>query len=455
MNSAFIDLPKLLKWALLHRDAFPGDIDEALLASVVRSTPIDSTTLRTLITARLGCADVITKGAVLCNLLEDAEDSNVQLEAGINFTAALRFAAEESSHSALEAVDAYTRISTTITSARWTTKALVASVKHIKDTKEATQQRILRRMLGYPLRALYAGIPEDTIATSTTEEFGMYCPHTWVTKGQLISMEDDRRYTAEYISRIYCFHAEEYLQEFLEHPEVYVNSGTAVTLPSTLPNRMTEEEVASATFELFGCCPVTLYDTKNNVGLKGAAEPKATKGSLFVEYGGKYFAILDEACMERFLRQPWVYVDNAVLPMPHKLPMDPAVIKEKSPSEYITRTMYDGVARALISVADVRPKFPGLTAEESVRKYIALHLKAFNPDNSPIAAKQYMANFEEFSQIATLYKTVGNTPPSDVDGLERFNNACELWDAVQDKPTMYEKYQYLREVHADPEGTKE
>ena len=66
-----------------------------------------------------------------------------------------------------------------------------------------------------------------------------------------------------------------------------------------------------------------------------------------------------------------------------------------------------------------------------------------------------MANFEEFSQIATLYKTVGNTPPSDVDGLERFNNACELWDAVQDKPTMYEKYQYLREVHADPEGTKE
>ena len=454
IGATFIDLPKLLKWSLLHRDALPGVVDEDLVAALLHNAPIDPTKIQTALTTRLGCADVLTNGAVVCNLLKDASDAEAQLHNGIKFTAALCFADEgdaEVHNAAIDTIEAHSRIAFAVESPRWSTKALVDAVQHVKHTKEAAQRLISRRQLGYPLRAHLAGIPEKTLFASTTQEFGMYCPYTWANNGELISMDNDRRFTAEFLGRVYCFSAESYLAEFLEHPEVYAGTASTATLPSILPNRKSAEEAASQTVELFGCCPVTLYDTRKQLGLKGVAEPKAVKGELFVEYGGKHYAIFDEPAMERFLRQPWIFVDNAVLPLPHKLPMEPEVIRAKSPSEYITRTMYDGVAKALISVAEVRPKFPGLSAEETVRKYISLHLKAFNPDNTATAAQQYKANFEEFKQIATLYNTVGNTPPSDTNGLERFNSACELWDAVQSNPNIYEKFQYLRETHADPE----
>jgi hypothetical protein len=135
------------------------------------------------------------------------------------------------------------------------------------------------------------------------------------------------------------------------------------------------------------------------------------------------------------------------LPAADKLPFDESTLSTASPELYITRTIKEATARAMLAVCRVRPKYPGLTAAESAWKYIALYLKANNPKNSAVAARQYQHNFEQFAKEAVLYKTITTEPPTEEEGLATFHELCASWDRVQDVPDLYKSYIHLRKDH--------
>ena len=144
--------------------------------------------------------------------------------------------------------------------------------------------------------------------------------------------------------------------------------------------------------------------------MRGRRQPVAKKGSLdfVVDYGGQKYAMLSEEHQRRFLRRPWQYVEGAALPAVLRRPLPkgatPSTIADAE--EYLQRQLYDPVAQALLAVGRERPIYPGLSAEESALKYVALYLKAHrDPDTvSAFEAASYKASFELFHQRATLYR---------------------------------------------------
>ncbi|EAN94080.1 hypothetical protein, conserved, partial [Trypanosoma cruzi] len=96
------------------------------------------------------------------------------------------------------------------------------------------------------------------------------------------------------------------------------------------------------------------------------------------------------------------------------------------------RILYDPVAYALIAVAKARPKYPGLSLEESALKFMALHMKCFNEKNTAIQAEQYKANFEKFLKRATLYRSMTEAS-EDVVKEEEFLKLCREWEMASDK----------------------
>ncbi|KAH9578217.1 hypothetical protein LSM04_008399 [Trypanosoma melophagium] len=254
-----------------------------------------------------------------------------------------------------------------------------------------------------------------------------FCPYSWSLKGDLVDQSKNRCYGAVYLGNYYFFSTEEFLKRFLLHPaEVTVSPGLK-PLPDALPSRVPPNSTYK--LELLGCCPVTLYDTRNNKGLRGVLEPVAKKGDIncIVEYKGLYYALLDEAALERFLLRPWQYIEGAKLPPSRKVPLaEGQTMLTIGEEEYMRRNLYDPVARALIAVAESRPKYPGLSLEESALKFMALHMKCFNDKNTTIQAENYKNNFEVFRKRATLYRTMTEVSQEDTRS-ERYSELSSEW----------------------------
>jgi len=202
---------------------------------------------------------------------------------------------------------------------------------------------------------------------------------------------------------------------------------------------------------------VTLYETRDNKGLKGVTEPKAVLGSPehIVQYAGKKYALADADAVAKFLRQPWVFVDGAVLPLAHRMPFNKEDVKSQSTELYIKRMLYERTARAMLAVAEARPKFPGLSPLESALKYVALHLKAHNEENTEHRQRCYEGGFRAFAERATLYKDIGLQAPEDEAELAEFRRRCEVWDDVQDHPDCWRAYQHPAALTSPPEPAAE
>nr|CCC51814.1 conserved hypothetical protein, fragment [Trypanosoma vivax Y486] len=233
---------------------------------------------------------------------------------------------------------------------------------------------------------------------------------------------------ALFCGRLYFFDTD---AAFLLQPcEIAFPSGSQL-LPQTIPVRT--DLAAGCALELEGCCPVLLYDTRENRGLRGVLEPVARKGDLkcVVEYDGRYYALLDEGSLERFLMRPWQYIGGAQLPPSRKVPLpEGKTMKSVPEEEFIRRALYDSVAHALIAVAKARPMYLGLSVEESALKYIALHMKSFNSKNTAIQAEQYKNNFEVFDKRSTLYRTLVEAADNPSQN-KTFVSLCKEWDAMR------------------------
>lgn len=173
---------------------------------------------------------------------------------------------------------------------------------------------------------------------------------------------------------------------------------------------------------LCGCCAVCLYDSRHRRGLRGVVEPVARRGraDCVVRYAGRRYAMHSDKHVERFMRRPWLFREGGEtgvrLPDPLKCPLtqrerDTQLLRPSeeggmAESEYIRRTLYESVAQAMLAVSRARPRYPGLSAEESALKFMALYMKAHHPGHGAVAAAQYREAFELFQRRAQLPRRV-------------------------------------------------
>ncbi|CUE70406.1 Hypothetical protein, putative [Bodo saltans] len=463
-GSVFINVPKLLQWALLNVSSL-GELAEEARRSLVTGQAASEAAVCELLRCRLTCADVQKNGAVLNNLPRTASQVNSLMDDGLRISKCFTFGEDSKIlSSVVDAIYARTRVIATITEEPFTMASLRQMVRSVRLCDLKQRKLVLAKQLGFPSPTVYTPLLETVLAANRSQ-YKSYCPYMWCRYQQLVEDPSNRKLIAEYLGKYFCFSSTEFFVEFLQHPEIVSGESLAygcgeaqtatLELPSVLPTHLTEEDAKSirgnVTLELAGCCPVVLYDTRMNVGLRGVTEPTAVPGDVerfLVKYDGKYYAIKNQENTERFLRQPWVFAKFAVLPAAEKLPFDRSTLKGISNELYAGRTMREAAARAMLAVCRERPKYPGLTLEESALKFMALYIKAHNDNNSDIASQQYNHNYRQFATEATLYKTIKTEAPEDAEGQRVFHELCNSWDRVQDEPEGYRAYVHLQQDHA-------
>jgi YHS domain-containing protein len=463
-GSVYINAPKLLQWALLNVSSL-GPLSEEARRALVTGQPASDAAMCELLHCRLTCADVQMRGAVLNNLPRTVTQVNSLMDGGLRISKCFTFGEDAPIlRSVVDAIYARTRVMEAITEEPYTMASLRQMVQSVRLCELKQRKLVLSKELGFPSPTVYTPLLETVLAANRSQ-YKSYCPYMWCRHQQLVEDPSNRKLVAEYLGKYFCFSSLEFFKEFLQHPEIVSGESLAygcgeaqtatLELPSVLPTHLTQEDATSIngtiSLELAGCCPVVLYDTRMNVGLRGVTEPTAVPGDaerFLVKYDGKYYAIKNQEHTERFLRQPWVFAKFAVLPAAEKLPFDRSTLKGISNELYAGRTMREAAARAMLAVCRERPKYPGLTLEESALKFMALYIKAHNDANSEIASQQYQHNYSQFATEATLYKTIKTEAPDDAEGQREFHVLCNSWDRVQDEPQGYRAYIHLQQDHA-------
>ncbi|KEG14677.1 hypothetical protein DQ04_00351140 [Trypanosoma grayi] len=426
LNYLFVSLPKLLSWAAAHAPLL--SLSRHTINAVL-SGSVDDILVAQLLGHRLNAADARRRGVVLLNLPRTRDQYCLLTAWGLRIDKVFQFD------------DIYTDVTTLIKSTATVTtsisapRASIAAIVEITECVDACGvnegRAALSRARGFPMsmdNTYHTFLDVKTHLSS----YQWFCPYGWSMGENLLDQSSSRRHGAFYLGMYYFFSSDAFLQRFLLCPAEVTGPPGLKPLPNALPMRV--QPGAEYPLELLGCCPVTLYDTRNNRGLRGVLEPLAKKGDpkCIVVYDGRYYALLDEAMVERFLMRPWQYIEGASLPPQRKQPLpEGQALSTIDEENFMRRVLYDPVARALIAVAEARPKYPGLSLEESALKFMALHMKCFNDKCTPIQAEQYKANFEIFQKRATLYKTMTEASEDMVHG-EGFSDLCCEWEKATD-----------------------
>lgn len=423
LNWIYLSLPKLLSWSAVNASLL--SLSRKAIDAVL-SGSVDDALVARLLGHRLNAADAKQNGVVLHNLPRTPDQYRLLLAWGLKVDKIFQF--DDNYRDVATLMKSTATIEKQLTTARVSVAGLSEICDCIDGFVVNEGRAILSHLTGFPIDIDNSYHTVADIETHLSP-YRWFCPYSWCLGENLVDQEKaDCRFAALYDGQYYFFSSEEYLERFLLCPSQVTLPPGFKALPTPLPVRV--QPSTEYAFELEGCCPVLLYDTRENRGLRGVLEPVARKGdpSCIVEYGGCYYALLDEEAVRRFLMRPWQYVDGAKLPPSRKVPLpEGKTMSTIDEEEFIRRILYDPVAHALIAVAEVRPKYYGLSLEESALKYIALHMKCFNPKNSEIQAKQYKKKFEIFSKQSTLYKTI-TMHSNSITQNEKFAELCDEWE---------------------------
>jgi YHS domain-containing protein len=449
LGSVFADLPKLLKWAALCDGL--GPLSVKARGALISGEPIDLIQLRNISVERVLSADAQHHGVVMLNIPRTDGCVDFFASRGLYMSKVLCFNKHlwTTAQRIAQLADVVHEIHSTSHTIAAYTEAIGTVLRHISRQKSL----VLCRDLGFPA-AVYETLSLSAEIAANRSAFQWYCPYMWLHHEQLVDLREKREFSAYYCGKYYCFSSQQFLLQFLEHPEAVSGEleqgDLKLNIPSVLPRQLTAEEATGRSFALGGCCPVTLYRSRTNVGLRGVCEPTAVLGDKAyhaVEYDGQFYAMVDNDATVSFLRQPWLFAKGATLPAAHKMPYDSSTLNGVPHEVYVTYKLHESVAKAMLAVCRDRPKYPGLSIEESALKYLALHLKAENPANTEVREKQYKANFAKFTRHSTLYKTISTTEPESESEKREFHERCDAWDRIQDHPTEHEAYIHLVENH--------
>jgi adenylate kinase family enzyme len=202
---------------------------------------------------------------------------------------------------------------------------------------------------------------------------GWYCPVRFVDHMELCDMSHvtDLETAAVFQGKYYIMEGPEELAAFLHQPSRYAG----VRLPVKLPQRRTREQVRMAfpkQIELRGLCPVTYVD-----GARAYEALVYGSGDCVCEYDGKLYSLASSEAQERFMRQPWKYVDVV---LPKRIPprVEPVPLSGLPQLGYLEQVCASLLSEALVELGKLKPKYPFLGVRESALRFLGLYMKAHN-----------------------------------------------------------------------------
>lgn len=436
-GAVFLSISKLLSWAALN--PFLGCLGFQSLDAVIQ-TEVHDVLVEQLLLIRLACADVKAKGAVLMNLPRSASHAaRIAARpccAPLQKTVVLRprKGSLPWADSVVEYVDQYafnTLLPVPRPSFSLDAANLSVIVAHMDAVVRDQRDRVLREMCAFPIDLRQTYYTRQDVRDHKAS-YRWYCPYCWVEQDDLVYVRTHNpSLAALFLGRFYFFSEEAFLQRFLLKPYEVADPVTTRQLPPCLPEPLTEIFQDSDALEYQGCCPVLLFDTREQRGLRGVLEPSAKPGSLscVVRYDQKLYACLNEENKVRFLKRPWQYVDGAFMPPPRKCPLTKEDLANGISDDYfMRRQLYDYVAYAMLAVAQARPRYPGLSAEESAIKFMSLHMKAHRESNNAIEQEQSRENLSLYETRSTLYRKLTVEELSNPDRKEYVENLCLAYE---------------------------
>eukprot|EP00698_Gefionella_okellyi_P008508 TRINITY_DN210_c0_g1_i2.p1 TRINITY_DN210_c0_g1~~TRINITY_DN210_c0_g1_i2.p1 ORF type:complete len:3780 (+),score=1127.00 TRINITY_DN210_c0_g1_i2:350-11689(+) len=230
---------------------------------------------------------------------------------------------------------------------------------------------------------------------------------------ELVPVSDVMQYAVSYLGQIFPLASERHIKMFLNQPQDYA----AWVLPTVLPTVVAADQLPrDVKPELHGFCPVTYASFSNK-------EQGLVEGSkkFAVKYDNMYFFLASEHRLNEFMRTPWQFHS---LPLPDEKPKPPPIKLRKAPiAEYLDRTVTKIVTEAMQRAAELRPKYPYATLEESALKFMGLHLKATNKLLAPRLQEWFHERYERFIDISQLARQLSD---GDESVAVTFDSAAQI-----------------------------
>lgn len=189
-------------------------------------------------------------------------------------------------------------------------------------------------------------------------------------------------------------------------------------------------------FEYQNCCPITI-----------AHDKLMKEGKLMhvVQYKMKYYLFDSADKMLKFCQNPDKYFKmkipvKKVLDDNHKL--TESQVNFENTVNYLETNFASLITKGMLELSKNRIKFPHISVKETSIKYLALFLKANNPNNNEYAKTKYAQKFEEFMKSAKLpfgLLNVYNNYHQETDQLKKdlirkqLNNLAVKYDDIMDK----------------------
>jgi len=257
---------------------------------------------------------------------------------------------------------------------------------------------------GRPARLFGMAVTREQIMSRMNKKYGFYCPVSWYEEKALRPRATDTRFMSLYKDSVYCLADEKALEKFEKNPDIYINGDP---LPESLPQRLSpaySNLVKGEHCALWGYDPVEATKFEQ----QGLIDPPLVEGDPLycVEFKGKVYRFKNEANLLEFMTFPTKY-DNAKLDRkPDQRSMEECIFLGDFVG-YMHKAVADILVDGLTAIADVRPIYPKTTASNSALLYLALYLKANNPNSEHGERQSAEKNFERYVQACNLARRLG------------------------------------------------
>ena len=282
--------------------------------------------------------------------------------------------------------------------------ALATNVAQRSAHASALAQHVPAPILGVPLLA--------SALKARRGHYGGFCPVSWVHSKRLVAIPHgsmaQRAFGVSFNGRIYTCANDKRLRQFSADPWRFVShtagdGGLPDDLPLSVPlGSHLRSSVDEFSFE--GYCPVTFAEGRGPRDWSSIVEGDPVSA---IKYRGKVYAFANASQKHKFMRNPSAYVD---LELPLKLPpkMKPMSLEQlKSGGLHgvlavMEQSLSVAAQNALLALGQSRLKFPSLSLSETASKFVALFLKAQNPNSKPELRERFAKKLDVFMSECSL-----------------------------------------------------
>lgn len=231
------------------------------------------------------------------------------------------------------------------------------------------------------------------------------------------------------------------LDDFCNNPDLYIQQPKSFTPPEIiLPSELLEKYKS---IHNKGYCMVEL--SKNKL-LKGYP-------LLSIEYKDMIYGIGSSSNAKMFLKNPGLYWMST---LQDKLPVEISkknelkkIAKRNDCTAFLEHHLGNIIMRVLAQLGYRRLKYPSVSSKETALKFLAISLKASNPNKDEEYREKYKEKLEKFIKHCNYSQNLKN----EYERKEKVGEAWTSWDQENLLKLSEEYHGFMQELSASDKAT--